>query len=1020
MNNSTGSELPQNICKDSFFSSFLLRRIAVSAILVFVTVFGRTQSLTWTDNFIQGQTPTFAQCNNWSQFLSGLSTTHNYVAVRMYGSRDPIGITITSPSAAAHLAHLLRTKTNGSVTSDGHTWYVGKGCQQSAACEPFGEGVVLTIDQAHNCVCDTHYTIRPHINNLNWGGINSNSCSAPSQMMALEFRLSGAGITSSAPVAFCLDQQGTVSFSTTVFFDAGNVFTAQLSDATGSFSSPVNIGSIASTTSGFIPVNIPANLSTGAGYRVRVISSQPQVIGTDNGADITINARPSATLTGDVTICYGGTANLSVDLEGTPPWSIKYSDGTTTYKIENILSSPFMLAVSPGKNTTYKLIGVADANCSSDGAGSATVTVNPTPTASVSQPLMICQAQEADVVITLTTGSAAGWAFKYTDGTTTKSVTDISGSSYTLHVSPNVTTTYSLTDIKDGNGCVTSFTTEQLKEPVEKVLTEGEVVDAELAKSQEEIQLAEAKEVIKKFPGPSVTVTVNMAPALTVSDITISDNLPEECGASLEFANFNVSATGTPEILFEYSTTEGLLESPAFYPVGRTVVTATATNSCGVDSKEFIVAVEDHTAPTAIARNITVELDEEGIANITGTDVDGGSFDHCGGLTLAANAAFGCSDVNQQRYVELVVTDESGNSSPATSTVTVINPLPVLESIVAPIIPQSVGTTISISASFHDKNVVANKINWGDGYESAGVLTPIEGQSDKFALKGSHTYSFPGVYTLNVQVIDICGQVATQEFQYIVIYDPSAGFVTGGGWFNSPAGAHVNNTAATGKASFGFVSKYKKGSTIPEGNTDFQFHAADLRFKSTAYEWLVIAGHKAMYKGVGDLNGSPGYGFLISAVDGDKISTASPDKFRIKIWDAAEAIVYDNQMNDEDAEEATMMLGGGSIVIHDGKSSLASSTTSETSASVRTEVATTAHPNPFTNAFTIEYQSGLQEALKMQLLDVTGRPVYDRLHPFNPLGTYSVYLNEETTGSGLYILKINQGRRVEFLRLIRK
>jgi hypothetical protein len=41
----------------------------------------------------------------------------------------------------------------------------------------------------------------------------------------------------------------------------------------------------------------------------------------------------------------------------------------------------------------------------------------------------------------------------------------------------------------------------------------------------------------------------------------------------------------------------------------------------------------------------------------------------------------------------------------------------------------------------------------------------------------------------------------------VVIYDPSAGFVTGGGWFISPEGAYSQNTTLTGKANFGFISK---------------------------------------------------------------------------------------------------------------------------------------------------------------------------------------------------------------------
>jgi hypothetical protein len=38
----------------------------------------------------------------------------------------------------------------------------------------------------------------------------------------------------------------------------------------------------------------------------------------------------------------------------------------------------------------------------------------------------------------------------------------------------------------------------------------------------------------------------------------------------------------------------------------------------------------------------------------------------------------------------------------------------------------------------------------------------------------------------------------------------------------------VAEPTLTGKANFGFVSKYQKGQSTPDGNTEFQFKAGDL------------------------------------------------------------------------------------------------------------------------------------------------------------------------------------------------
>ena len=151
----------------------------------------------------------------------------------------------------------------------------------------------------------------------------------------------------------------------------------------------------------------------------------------------------------------------------------------------------------------------------------------------------------------------------------------------------------------------------------------------------------------------------------------------------------------------------------------------------------------------------------------------------------------------------------------------------------------------------------------------------------------------------------------------IVFYDPSGGFVTGGGWINSPAGAHTLNPALTGKATFGFVSKYQKGATVPSGNTEFQFNVANFNFKSTSYDWLVIAGARAQYKGSGKVNGLGDYGFILTATDGQISGGGGVDKFRIKIWDKMTGtVVYDNQLGAGDDADPTTALGGGSIVIH--------------------------------------------------------------------------------------------------------
>ena len=112
-------------------------------------------------------------------------------------------------------------------------------------------------------------------------------------------------------------------------------------------------------------------------------------------------------------------------------------------------------------------------------------------------------------------------------------------------------------------------------------------------------------------------------------------------------------------------------------------------------------------------------------------------------------------------------------------------------------------------------------------------------------------------------------------------------------WDDSPAGAYAPDPTLSGKANFGFVAKYKKGQSTPDGQTEFQFKAGDLNFHSTDYEWLVVAGKNAQFKGTGTINGFSNYGFMLTDV-------------------------YDNKMGDPDDIDATdpQAIAGGSIVIH--------------------------------------------------------------------------------------------------------
>lgn len=235
--------------------------------------------------------------------------------------------------------------------------------------------------------------------------------------------------------------------------------------------------------------------------------------------------------------------------------------------------------------------------------------------------------------------------------------------------------------------------------------------------------------------------------------------------------------------------------------------------------------------------------------------------------------------------------------------------------------PESINKSITLTALSSDETTGSSAISSAEYNIDGGSFVGMSAQDGAFdeiteeVTTNIGPFAEAGVHEVCVRSTDSAGNVGDQECILLAVYDPSAGFVTGGGWINSPSGAYTpqnpNDPDLVDKATFGFVAKYQKGESIPTGSTEFQFKIADLNFHSTEYEWLVVAGTRAQYKGTGTINGVGEYGFMLTAIDG------TPDRLRIKIWKKAnDEIVYDNKHGQSDTGNDATELGGGSIIIH--------------------------------------------------------------------------------------------------------
>jgi hypothetical protein len=413
-----------------------------------------------------------------------------------------------------------------------------------------------------------------------------------------------------------------------------------------------------------------------------------------------------------------------------------------------------------------------------------------------------------------------------------------------------------------------------------------------------------------------VTVVDNTPPAITAPGaVTVYTGAgATSCSAVVSDATLG-TATAVDNCAEPVSVSRSGVPAGNIFPVGTTTITYSATDShTNTATKTQTVTVIDNTPPTV---SLTQPADVHAGAGCTALvpAVAITASDNCPGtLTAVQDPAAGTSEGPGSYQIKVTVTDAHGISTVAYTTFNVLNDTPSSLTFTSPTGPLPKGSA-TVSLDFTDEPAQGHTcaFSWDD--LSPDTTQPAAGLS----CSASHTYNAAGVYSVTVKVTDDCGNSASSTL-LVVIYDPNAGFVTGGGFIMSPGGAYPADPSLSGKANFGFVSKYQKGATVPTGETEFQFQVANFNFHSSVYQWLVISGAKAQYKGTGTVNNTGNYGFLLTATDGQLNGGGGVDKFRIKIWDINNGgvVVYDNVLGaSDDIDSANpQAIAGGSIVIH--------------------------------------------------------------------------------------------------------
>jgi hypothetical protein len=342
----------------------------------------------------------------------------------------------------------------------------------------------------------------------------------------------------------------------------------------------------------------------------------------------------------------------------------------------------------------------------------------------------------------------------------------------------------------------------------------------------------------------------NTPPVAKCKSVTVPAG--KNCAADASIDDGSYDPDGDPILL---------TQAPAGpYPLGQTLVTLTASDCRGASSScAAVVTVQDMTPPFITAPPPKVVIADP---STCGAIVSGigpvSAGDNCSGASIAyaltgATTGIGINDADGTVFnqgvttVTYTITDAAGLTASCSFTVTVTNPNPVV-TLTGPVSGAlfAANTPVTFTATFTDDNGGTHSGTWmfDKISQTATIVEPTAGgaaspESTPGAASATYTFTNAGVYSVNLTVTDNCGgagtasQVAGLEL-LVVVYDPSAGFVTGGGWIMSPPGAYTPDPTLAGKANFGFVSRYQKGQTVPTGDTEFFFTSTAPRSTSRA------------------------------------------------------------------------------------------------------------------------------------------------------------------------------------------
>ncbi len=200
------------------------------------------------------------------------------------------------------------------------------------------------------------------------------------------------------------------------------------------------------------PLVIPGIDKTSS-YALVSVSDDKCIGSTSGTATFTVNALPTAIVTGGGTACAGvAVTTINYAFTGALPYTLTYSDGTNV-TTTNVANQKFQIS-SPSEGN-YSAIALKDANgCTATSLlGVAKVHVIPVASATISGDNGICAGDQTPISIKFTSITNSPFKLTYDGGAGYQIISGITSNPYSLMIHPSQTTHFKIIELLDQYHC---------------------------------------------------------------------------------------------------------------------------------------------------------------------------------------------------------------------------------------------------------------------------------------------------------------------------------------------------------------------------------------------------------------------------------------------------------------------------------------------------------------------------------------------------------------------------------------